>query len=59
MFTMKKIIAVLMSLVFIFAFAACSNQQSESNTPSQSNPQTHENTPAPVSYTHLTLPTIA
>lgn len=40
---MKKILAVFMSLVLVFAFAACSNQQSEPNTSSQ----TSENTPAP------------
>lgn len=32
---MKKIIAVFLSLILIFAFAACSNQQSDTNTPSQ------------------------
>lgn len=40
---MKKILAVFMSLILVFAFAACSNQQSEPNTSSQ----TSENTPAP------------
>lgn len=34
---MKKIIAVFLSLILIFAFAACSNQQSDTNTPSQNN----------------------
>ncbi len=34
---MKKIIAVFMSLILIFAFAACSNQQGDTNTPSQNN----------------------
>ena len=37
MFVMKKIIAVFMSLILIFAFAACSNQQGDTNTPSQNN----------------------
>ena len=37
MFVMKKIIAVFLSLILIFAFAACSNQQSDTNTPSQNN----------------------
>ena len=40
---MKKIFAVLLSLILVFAFAACSNQQSVPNTSSQ----TSENTPAP------------
>lgn len=44
---MKKIVAVFMSLVLVFAFAACSNQQSEPNTSSQSNSQTDENTSMP------------
>lgn len=40
---MKKILAVFMSLVLVFVFVACSNQQSEPNTSSQ----TSENTSAP------------
>lgn len=36
-----------MSLILVFAFAACGNQQSEPNTPSQNNSQTDESTPTP------------
>lgn len=44
---MKKLTAILMSLVLVFALAACSNQQGEPSTSSQSNPQTSESTPTP------------
>ncbi len=44
---MKKVIVVLMSLVLVFAFAACSNQQGAPNTSSQRNSQINEITPAP------------
>lgn len=44
---MKKLIAFLMSLVLVFAFAACSNQQSDPNTSSQNGSQTDESTPTP------------
>ena len=37
---MKKISAILMSLVLVFAFAACSNQQSEQDTSNPSNNDT-------------------
>ena len=44
---MKMVIVVLMSLVLVFAFAACSNQQGAPNTSSQRNSQINEITPAP------------
>lgn len=44
---MKKLIAFLMSLVLVFAFAACSNQQSDPNTSSQNGSQTDESTQEP------------
>ena len=44
---MKKLIAFLMSLVLVFALAACSNQQGDPNTSSQNGSQTDESTPAP------------
>lgn len=48
---MKKILAVLMSFICVFAFAACGNQQSEPNT----FPQTSENTSAPNSTNEKNL----
>ncbi len=47
MFTMKKLTAVLMSLVIVFAFAACSNQQSEANTSTPSGDNTQSAAPTP------------
>lgn len=44
---MKKLTAVLMSLVLVFAFAACSNQQSEANTSTPSGDNTQSAAPTP------------
>ena len=55
--TLKQLTALVLALLLVFSMAACAQKETPaSNTPAASS---DGYTPRAVSYTHLTLPTIA